>query len=241
MKITFLGTSHGVPEAHRKCSCMMIEIDENIYFVDMGMPVVNELRRRGKEMEAIKGVFITHVHSDHINGLVQFADLTSWYFTDCAPVVVVPDLEVARVIGEWLRVHPHSRQHELRYQKTEAGVVFDDGLLKVTAFPVQHCRNAHAYLLESGGKAVLCTGDIDRYTPDAYFPYVDRRLDLLIGECAHTDPMEYVNVLKNQPTERLYINHYNPERMARLYELKKHMDEHGVNMVIATDDLEVTV
>ena len=47
MKITFLGSSHGVPEAHRKCSCIMIEVGENIYFVDMGTPTIDELRKRG--------------------------------------------------------------------------------------------------------------------------------------------------------------------------------------------------
>ncbi len=241
MKITFLGTSHGSPEPHRKCSCIMVEIDENIYFVDMGTPVVDELRKRGKAMEAVKGVFITHVHSDHTNGLIQFADLISWYFTNSDPTVVLPDLDLARVIDDWLHVHPDNRKKELRYRKTEAGTVYDDGTLKVTAFPVKHCRASHAYLLEAGGKSVLCTGDIDRYSPDAPFPYVDRKLDLLIGECAHTDPLEYVNVLKNQLTERLYITHYNPERMLRLYELKQHMDSIGMNMVIATDDLEITL
>ena len=60
MKITFLGTSHGVPEANRKCSCIMIEVGENIYFVDMGMPVVDELRTRGKSMAAVKGASLLH-------------------------------------------------------------------------------------------------------------------------------------------------------------------------------------
>lgn len=35
MKITFIGSSHGVPEPHRKCSCIMIEIGEQVYFIDM--------------------------------------------------------------------------------------------------------------------------------------------------------------------------------------------------------------
>ena len=75
MKITFLGSSHGVPEANRKCSCIMIEVGENIYFVDMGTPSIDELRKRGKSVDAVKGVFITHMHGDHTDGLIQFVDL----------------------------------------------------------------------------------------------------------------------------------------------------------------------
>ena len=33
MKITFVGTSHGIPQADRYCSCYMIEIGKAIYFV----------------------------------------------------------------------------------------------------------------------------------------------------------------------------------------------------------------
>ena len=36
MKLTFIGSSHGIPEPHRKCSCLMVEAGKNIYFVDMG-------------------------------------------------------------------------------------------------------------------------------------------------------------------------------------------------------------
>ena len=46
MKITFIGSSHGVPEAHRKCTCIMIEVGENVYFVDMGTSAIDALRTR---------------------------------------------------------------------------------------------------------------------------------------------------------------------------------------------------
>ena len=69
MKITIVGSSHGVPEPDRKCSCIKVEIGGNIYFVDMGTPAIDEMRRRGDDVNAVKGVFITHMHGDHIGGL----------------------------------------------------------------------------------------------------------------------------------------------------------------------------
>ena len=75
MKITFLGSSHGVPEPNRKCSCIMVEVEQNIYLIDIGTPAIDLLRRRGKSIDAVKGVFITHMHGDHTDGLIQFADL----------------------------------------------------------------------------------------------------------------------------------------------------------------------
>ena len=75
MKITFIGSSHGVPEPNRKCTCIMIEVGANVYFIDMGAPAIDELRTRGISIDAVKGVFITHMHGDHTDGLIQFIDL----------------------------------------------------------------------------------------------------------------------------------------------------------------------
>ena len=73
IRITFLGTSHGVPEKDRFCSSTLIEIGDDRYLVDMGGPVTETLIRRDIPLETIKAVFITHPHGDHTNGLIGFA------------------------------------------------------------------------------------------------------------------------------------------------------------------------
>lgn len=78
MQITFLGASHGVPEANRRCSCTLIETNGRYYFIDMGVNAIDALRTRGIEVEDVKGIFITHMHGDHTNGLISFVDLISW-------------------------------------------------------------------------------------------------------------------------------------------------------------------
>ena len=100
MKITFIGSSHGVPEPNRKCTCIMIEAGGNVYFVDMGTSAIDGLRARNIPIDAVKGIFITHMHGDHTNGLIQFIDLITWYFTSCDPIVCLPRLEAARIIDE---------------------------------------------------------------------------------------------------------------------------------------------
>ena len=92
MQITFLGASHGVPEANRRCSCTLIETNGRYYFIDMGVNAIDALRTRGIEVEDVKGIFITHMHGDHTNGLISFVDLISWYFKVTAiPTQHCPD------------------------------------------------------------------------------------------------------------------------------------------------------
>ena len=98
MQITFLGASHGVPEANRRCSCTLIETNGRYYFIDMGVNAIDALRTRGIEVEDVKGIFITHMHGDHTNGLISFVDLISWYFKTADPEICLPNLEGVEAI-----------------------------------------------------------------------------------------------------------------------------------------------
>ena len=80
MKITFIGTSHGVPAADRYCSCTMIESGNSVYFIDGGAPMIDELLRHGRHPDEVRAVFNTHVHGDHTAGIYHFADLVDWYY-----------------------------------------------------------------------------------------------------------------------------------------------------------------
>ena len=62
MKITFLGTSHGVPAADRYCSSTMIDVNGCLYFIDAGAPLIDLLLRRGADLNQVKAVFTTHLH-----------------------------------------------------------------------------------------------------------------------------------------------------------------------------------
>ena len=91
MRITFFGSSHGVPEPNRKCSSAMVSVGENNYFIDMGVQVIDGLITRNIPITSVKGVFLTHMHGDHTNGLISFLDLCSWYFKDTDPAVYLPE------------------------------------------------------------------------------------------------------------------------------------------------------
>ena len=80
MKITFVGTSHGVPWADRHCSCFMVESGGAVYFVDAGAPMVEAIMGAGREVDDLRAVFTTHIHSDHTVGMIQLASLMNWFF-----------------------------------------------------------------------------------------------------------------------------------------------------------------
>jgi len=239
MKITFIGSSHGVPEPNRKCSCIMIEVGQNVYFIDMGTPAIDELRTRGISIDAVKGIFFTHMHGDHTNGLIQFVDLITWYFKTPNPAVYLPIIDAAKVIDDWLKVTLNGDEKQIDYREVLPGTLFDDGVIKVTAIATQHCYKSYAYLVEAEGKAVLFTGDLKN--PGADFPAVGMKkpLDLLVCESAHFPATDYLPVLEKCDVKKVCITHYSDRHLASVLRLQQELTAKDIPSVKATDDLQI--
>ena len=237
MKITFLGASHGIPEPHRRCSCAMVTVGERIYFVDMGVMAICDLTDRGIPVEAVKGIFITHMHGDHTNGLIHFADLISWYYTGANPAIYLPLLAGKDVITDWIALSCHATR-ALDYRQVTEGCLYDDGVLKVTAVPTQHTKRSFSYRLEAEGKAVLFTGDMQR--PHLDFPAsLAGDADLIICEGAHFPATEYKPFLEQAAPKRVIVNHYAPWNIPHIMDLAKALP--AMKITMANDGMEVNL
>jgi len=65
-----LGTHGGpVPDAKRYEPANAIVVDRAVYLVDAGDGAADQLARAGLSLQALKGVFISHLHFDHTGGL----------------------------------------------------------------------------------------------------------------------------------------------------------------------------
>ena len=219
MKITFLGTSHGVPERFRKCSCTMIQVEDRVYFVDMGCMATDEMINRGMAPRDTKAIFITHMHGDHTGGLIPFVELASWYFTDCNPAVYLPKIEAVQPLKQWLQLNTEPLRDEIRFAPVTEGSLYDDGFLKITAFRTRHCDISFSYLVEAEGKRILFTGDLKR--PDVDFPLaaLETPLDAVICEAAHFPVTDYIPILQNRNIGSVYVNHCNPIRMVEFRQM----------------------
>ncbi|MBE6593191.1 MAG: ribonuclease Z [Ruminococcaceae bacterium] len=244
MKLIFFGSSHGVPEANRRCSSTLIEVGENRYFIDMGTQSIEQLITRNIPIESVKAVFVTHMHGDHSNGLISFIDLCNWYFKKAAPTVCLPgDMERAKnAIAAWLSCNG-TAMRDLDFRRVEEGVVFDDGTLRVTAYRTKHIEYSYAYLVEAEGKRVLFSGDLCHKGPANDFPIevLDSPLDLAICESAHFKATEYIPLLKgNKNLKKLCFNHYSYAFLASVLEAKAVFSQ-DIDTLLATDGTEIEI
>ena len=236
MRITFIGASHGVPEPNRKCSCTMLEIKGRYYFIDMGTPAIAHLVTAGIPIDAVKGIFITHMHGDHTNGLIHFVDLLSWYFKTSDPIIFLPNTECTKIIGNWLKVN-YTSPRDLHYEEIQPGVIYNDGFLKVTAIQTLHTERSYAFFLEAEGKSILFTGDLRH--PDQDFPVIakEHETDLIVCESAHFNATDYLPHLRECKTKLIYVNHYQSMKIPAILQLAEDMGD--IPVKLAYDGSEI--
>ena len=244
MRIVFFGAGHGVPEPNRKCSSAMVEIGDNRYIVDMGTQSIEQLMDRNIPVESVKAIFITHMHGDHTNGLLSFLDLCGWKFTKANPILCLPgDVErTKRAISDWLSCMGNKLK-PYEFRKIEEGVVFDDGIIRVTAYRTEHIDFAYAFLVEAEGKRVLFGGDLRYGNHAADFPMatLESPLDLAICEVAHLPATDYLPLFKgNKNLKKLCFNHHAPRHYGSMMEVKAELSE-DMEVLIATDGMEICV
>lgn len=216
MKITFLGTSHGVPASDRYCSSSMIEVNGSVYLIDAGAPVIDLLIRKGVDLNAVKAVFTTHLHGDHVFGVIQMVSLFNWYFKNTNADFYLTEQAGIDALRNTIETIDGPLCGRVQLKLMTAETVYEDENIRVIPFPTQHLaalnRPAYSYLIEAGGKKVLFSGDLSYGLEKQDFPAyaLKNEVDLMICEMAHFGVEHVAPYLEKCRAKELVFNHVFP-------------------------------
>jgi ribonuclease Z len=174
IKVTLLGTGCPPPVMNRFGPSTLVEVGDQKFLFDAGRGALQRLTEIGVRWQDVQGVFLTHLHSDHVVG---FPDLwlTGWLI---APGRNVP-LQVWGPRGTSAMMSHLKKAYEydvririqndgvspagvsLLVKEISEGVVYDKGGVKITAFEVDHApvKPAFGYRIDYAGRSLVLSGD----------------------------------------------------------------------------------
>jgi len=202
LHVALCGAGSPLPDPERSGPCTAVIAGKHLYIVDTGAGSSRILARTRIPQGRIDAIFLTHFHSDHIDGLGEIL-LQRWVggsHAEPAPVYgpvgveeIVSGFQRAYMLDSAYRVAHHGEQVVPRsgtggtpitiplLAADESRVVFERDGLVVTAFNVDHAPVSPAvgYRFDYGGRSVLISGDT---TKSANLQHVAEGVDLLVHE-----------------------------------------------------------
>jgi len=241
MKITFVGTSHGVPAADRFCSCYMIESGGKIYLVDAGAPAAEMILHHGGDINNFRALFTTHVHGDHTVGMIHLISLMNWCYKKSSGDFFITEQAHIDATLRWLETSGSGEFEgkRLRMKVPTAGLVYEDENIKVEYIPTAHMPNSYAVLITEGEKRVLFGGDFSNGLRKNDVPEVIKdEIDGFICEMAHFGMNELAPYLADCRAKRVIFSHVYP--VAKYSDIEAIKGKYGFE-VLAPEDGDVLV
>ncbi|MBE6686647.1 MAG: MBL fold metallo-hydrolase [Ruminococcaceae bacterium] len=234
MKIRFLGTNHGMEDSktNKNRQCILIESAGRSYIFDAGAPVAEILEKEDYDLSRIKGIFISHRHTDHLLYLAQLCENKSIN----AKIYLPDDEQMAR----------YSKEYDRRFFKICEGNFYNDLFMKVSSVKTKHLIDwegnsiCHGFLVEAEGKRVHITSDM---TPELIdFPkYLEKgeAVDMIVSECAHPEISGLFEKFDSCNAERIAVIHVYPEE--RYDELNSRMGKNSFELLLPADGDEFII
>jgi ribonuclease Z len=146
LRVTFLGTSAGVPTRARNVSCVALRLPQRgeVWLFDCGEGTQHQLLRSDLSLSQVSRIFITHMHGDHMLGLMGL-------LATCGMTAHTRGISIygPRPLGDYVREVSRRTQFQTNYplevHEVCEGAVFEDAEYAVTCAPLKHRLPAFGY------------------------------------------------------------------------------------------------
>lgn len=147
MRVIFLGTSGGIPTPRRSLPSVAVLLEGEMILFDCGEGAQSQIMRKGLGFGRLTKIFITHLHGDHLSGLMGLL-MTLTLLERTAPLDVYgpPELQpfFKSLIGD---IKLHTR-FDLSVRAAAPGVVAREDGYHIEAAPVLHSAPCLAFALQ---------------------------------------------------------------------------------------------
>lgn len=216
IKVTILGCASAKPTANRHPSAQIVNVDEQYYLVDAGEGVQKQMFRYGINPLKLRGIFISHLHGDHVFGVFPLISTLGLYGRRTPLKIFAP-----RPFGEILESHLRYFDPDLPYDvewvevdTTAHRIIFENNSLEVWSIPLRHRVPASGYMFREKMPEL----NVDKFKIERYGLSVKQIVAAKRGEDIALDdgtvvPNAEITYLPRQPKTYAYCSDTNRSAM----------------------------
>ena len=203
------GSRSPIPAPDRAETCILIQAGENIFIFDTGGGSAQNLNNWNTPWDRVKGIFYTHLHSDHIFDIADFHQAT-WInggrkskqkvYGPEGVQMLTDGIELAYTKDYFFRNEHHGDTvaplnvagFDTHTVDLNSPILINNGDLKITAYRVSHdpVDPALGYRIEYKGRSISISGDT---IYDENLVNNSKNVDVLFHESMSIDLLNLIN------------------------------------------------
>lgn len=230
-RLILLGTAGGpTPKPNRYPSAYALSIDDQIYLVDAGNGVAQQIAKAKLNINKVRHLFVTHHHSDHnvdAGTIAQLAwaanpgeQMTVWgpppIKTMMRHFQKFADVDISTRTADEGRL-PFKQYLQVKTIKGD-GLLLDDGKVRVHCARNMHppFRDSYALRFDTADRSYVFSGDT---TYSKAVVELAKGADVLVHEIMYLPALD--NLIASEPNaktlrEHLLASHSTPEQVGRV-------------------------
>jgi len=245
MKITFLGTAGLVPDVGLKVTgkrgqlSMMIDDD---YLLEVGDGALRNLNAYGVDLNSVRRILISHLHSDHFIGIVHVLFDMMNVRKRSEPLEIIGPVGIEKAtrglmsLCELPVANDETRGYEIRFKELGSSEDFDD----TRTVRGDHPSEAHAYRIHRDNKVLFYNGE-STFTKEVLD--LARGADLFISTIVvlephsfHNSPEDVGRAATEAGVKRVAVVHWPTEFEEKRDEFKQLIQKYYDGEVFVPDD-----
>lgn len=139
--VHILGCGSALPTLRHQPSAQIINVREKLFMVDCGEGAQLQLRRSRQKFSRLNHIFISHLHGDHVFGLIGLLSTLS-LAGRTTPMHIYAHARLEKLMRPWIDYFCKGNGYEIIFHalptSQEPQVIYEDRSLTVSTLPLRH-------------------------------------------------------------------------------------------------------